>query len=138
MAQLGEQAAFLSAGGYRHHVGANTWESAGAPPAPEGMAALLHATIVLPGAAERDRVSSGCASRATASKETEDGPRVRGRLGTSRSRRCLDVDGDLEAAVAHALGVEGHVLHICRPHHVGQAWIFHHLRIDAIAVTRDL
>ena len=33
-AQLGEQAAFLSAGGYHHHVGANTWESAGAGPAP--------------------------------------------------------------------------------------------------------
>ena len=30
MAQLGEQAAFLSAGGYHHHIGANTWESAGA------------------------------------------------------------------------------------------------------------
>ena len=30
MAQLGSQAAFLSAGGYHHHVGANTWESAGA------------------------------------------------------------------------------------------------------------
>ena len=29
MAQLGEQAAFLSAGGYHHHIGANTWESAG-------------------------------------------------------------------------------------------------------------
>jgi catechol 2,3-dioxygenase len=48
MAQLGEQAAFLSAGGYHHHVGANTWESAGASPAPSGTAALRHATIVLP------------------------------------------------------------------------------------------
>ena len=56
MAQLGPYAAFLSAGGYHHHVGANTWESAGAPPAPPGSAALRHATIVLPDEGERDRV----------------------------------------------------------------------------------
>jgi catechol 2,3-dioxygenase len=56
MAQLGPAAAFLSAGGYHHHVGANTWESRGASPAPPGSAALRHATIVLPDAAERDRV----------------------------------------------------------------------------------
>jgi catechol 2,3-dioxygenase len=55
-AQLGPMAAFLSAGGYHHHLGANTWESAGAPAPPAGSAALRHATIVLPDAAERDRV----------------------------------------------------------------------------------
>jgi catechol 2,3-dioxygenase len=55
-AQLGAQAAFLSAGGYHHHVGANTWESAGAPPAPVGTAALRHATVVLPDAGARDEV----------------------------------------------------------------------------------
>jgi catechol 2,3-dioxygenase len=47
-AQLGEQAAFLAAGGYHHHVGANTWESAGSLPPPPGTAALRHASIVLP------------------------------------------------------------------------------------------
>ena len=36
MAELGQQAAFLSAGGYHHHIGANTWESAGAGPPPPG------------------------------------------------------------------------------------------------------
>ena len=56
MAQLGESAAFLSAGGYHHHFGANTWESAGASAPPPGAAALRHATIVLPDAAERDRL----------------------------------------------------------------------------------
>ncbi|HEX5193981.1 MAG TPA: VOC family protein [Solirubrobacteraceae bacterium] len=56
MAQLGPYAAFLSAGGYHHHMGANTWESAGATMAPPGSAALRHATIVLPDAGERDRV----------------------------------------------------------------------------------
>src|SRR5262245_15150634 len=48
MAQLGHTAAFLSAGGYHHHVGANTWETRGAPPAPEGTARLHHLTIVVP------------------------------------------------------------------------------------------
>ena len=47
MAQLGQQAAFLGAGGYHHHLGANTWESAGAEAPPHGSAALRHATIVL-------------------------------------------------------------------------------------------
>jgi catechol 2,3-dioxygenase len=56
MAQLGVQAAFLAAGGYHHHLGANTWESAGATPPPAGTAALRHATIVLPDEAERGRV----------------------------------------------------------------------------------
>ena len=36
MPQLGRQAAFLSAGGYHHHIGANTWESEGAKAGPPG------------------------------------------------------------------------------------------------------
>src|SRR5215211_1799329 len=56
MAALANQAAFLGAGGYHHHVGANTWESAGAPPPPPGTAALRHAEIVLPDTAARDEV----------------------------------------------------------------------------------
>jgi catechol 2,3-dioxygenase len=56
MAQLGQQAAFLSAGGYHHHLGANTWESAGAPRPPAGTAALRRATIVLPDQDECDRI----------------------------------------------------------------------------------
>jgi catechol 2,3-dioxygenase len=54
MAQLGAHAAFLSAGGYHHHLGANTWESAGTGQAPAGYASLRHATIVLPGSDARD------------------------------------------------------------------------------------
>lgn len=56
MAELGSSAAFLSAGGYHHHIGANTWESAGAPPPRPGMAALRSATFVVPDADERDRI----------------------------------------------------------------------------------
>jgi catechol 2,3-dioxygenase len=47
-AQAGRQAAFLSAGGYHHHVAGNTWETRGAEHAPEGTARLLRFTIVLP------------------------------------------------------------------------------------------
>jgi catechol 2,3-dioxygenase len=56
-AQAGNQAAFLSAGGYHHHLGGNTWETRGAPPAPEGTARLLSFTIVLPDQAEVERVA---------------------------------------------------------------------------------
>ncbi len=53
----GGQAAFLSAGGYHHHVGGNTWETSGAPPAPEGTARLLRFTIVVPDDEELARVA---------------------------------------------------------------------------------
>jgi catechol 2,3-dioxygenase len=72
MASFGEQAAFLSAGGYHHHVGANTWESAGAPQAPPGSATLKHATLVLPDDAARDRIASAV-TRAGQEPEPLDG-----------------------------------------------------------------
>ena len=56
-AQLGDTAAFLSAGGYHHHLAGNTWETRGASPAPEGTARLLGFTIVLPDEAEVERVA---------------------------------------------------------------------------------
>jgi catechol 2,3-dioxygenase len=55
MAQLGAQAAFLASGGYHHHIGANTWESAGADAPPPGTAALRQATIVLADGGELER-----------------------------------------------------------------------------------
>jgi catechol 2,3-dioxygenase len=57
MAQLGSHAAFLGAGGYHHHLGANTWESQGAPQAPSDSATLKQATILLPDKAARDLVA---------------------------------------------------------------------------------
>ena len=57
MVQLGDQAAFLSAGGYHHHLGGNTWQSAGRPYAPEGYARLTQMTIVLPDTASRDALA---------------------------------------------------------------------------------
>ena len=41
-------ALFVSAGGYHHHLGLNTWAGAGAPPQPSGTAGLRHFGIVLP------------------------------------------------------------------------------------------
>jgi len=49
-ARIGDQAAFLSAGGYHHHLGGNTWESRGAGQPPAGTARLRSFTIVVPGA----------------------------------------------------------------------------------------
>ncbi len=46
--QIGRQAAFLSAGGYHHHIGLNIWESAGGPPPPPGTTGLYHLAIVYP------------------------------------------------------------------------------------------
>ena len=83
MAQLGEQAAFLSAGGYHHHIGANTWESAGATAPPDGLAALRQATIVLPDAAERDSVLDRLEQAGHAAEQSDDGPRVRDPSGNA-------------------------------------------------------
>ena len=44
----GAQAAFLSAGGYHHHIGLNTWESAGGSPPPPGTTGLYHVAILYP------------------------------------------------------------------------------------------
>lgn len=44
----GEDAAFLSAGGYHHHIGLNTWMSKGASPAPRNSAGLFHLAILYP------------------------------------------------------------------------------------------
>ena len=50
--RYGSQAAFLSAGGYHHHIGLNTWESAGGPPPPHGTTGLYHVAILYPTRAE--------------------------------------------------------------------------------------
>jgi catechol 2,3-dioxygenase len=46
--RFGSQAAFISAGGYHHHIGLNTWESAGGPPLPHGATGLYHLAILYP------------------------------------------------------------------------------------------
>jgi len=46
--RYGSQAAFVSAGGYHHHIGLNTWESAGGAPPPARSTGLYHLAIVYP------------------------------------------------------------------------------------------
>ncbi len=50
--RYGTQAAFLSAGGYHHHLGLNTWESAGGHPPAPGTTGLYHVAILYPTRAE--------------------------------------------------------------------------------------
>jgi catechol 2,3-dioxygenase len=76
MARFGPSAVFLSAGGYHHHLGANTWESYGASPPPPGSAALRHITIVLPDQAERARVLERVARAAQEPHSSARGPLV--------------------------------------------------------------
>lgn len=56
--RYGEQAAFIAAGGYHHHIGLNTWESLGGSPPPPGSTGLYHFAIRYP-----DRRSLGDALR---------------------------------------------------------------------------
>jgi catechol 2,3-dioxygenase len=55
MQRWGDSAAFLSAGGYHHHIGLNTWESLGGKPPPRGTTGLYHAAILYPNRAELAR-----------------------------------------------------------------------------------
>ena len=46
--RFGDQAAFISAGGYHHHIGLNTWESLGGSPPPFGTTGLYHLALLYP------------------------------------------------------------------------------------------
>ncbi len=50
--RAGTQAAFISAGGYHHHLGLNTWESRGGPPPARGTTGLFHVALLYPSRAE--------------------------------------------------------------------------------------
>jgi len=50
--QIGDQAAFLSVGGYHHYIGLNTWESKGGTPPPMGHTGLYHTAILFPSRVE--------------------------------------------------------------------------------------
>lgn len=52
MQRFGGSAAFISAGGYHHHIGLNTWESLGGSPPPAGCTGLYHTAILYPTRAE--------------------------------------------------------------------------------------
>jgi catechol 2,3-dioxygenase len=48
MSMYGSDAAFISAGGYHHHIGLNTWHSKNSPPAPENSVGIYHTAILYP------------------------------------------------------------------------------------------
>lgn len=72
-ARIGDEAAFLAAGDYHHHVGVNTWSSRGAGPPPAGAAALQSATLLLPDADALGAVLERVAAAGVAAQERADG-----------------------------------------------------------------
>ncbi len=85
--RMSSGAAFLSAGGYHHHIGLNTWESAGGTPPPKGHTGLYHTAFLYP-----DR-----ASLATALKQVVDaGIPIEGSAdhGVSEAVYISDPDGN--------------------------------------------
>lgn len=87
MQMYGDQAAFLSAGGYHHHLGLNTWHSRGGTPPPEGTTGLYHVAFLYP-----DRASLG---RAIANL-TDKGVKLTGAAdhGVSEAVYLDDPDGN--------------------------------------------
>src|SRR3954463_7088645 len=87
MQRMGAQAAFLSAGGYHHHIGLNTWESRNGTPPPPGSTGLFHVAIRYP-----DRAALADAlRRLTDAKITLDGASDH---GVSEALYLRDPDGN--------------------------------------------
>jgi catechol 2,3-dioxygenase len=85
--KYGDQAAFLSAGGYHHHIGLNTWESLGGTPPPPGHTGLFHTAILYP--ARRDLADA--LRRLTAAGIALDGASDH---GVSQALYLRDPDGN--------------------------------------------
>lgn len=66
-------ALFVAAGGYHHHIGMNTWQSRGAPPAPEESAGLVEFSIILPDPEEIARVAERVGAAGFSAITTEEG-----------------------------------------------------------------
>ena len=75
--RYGPSAAFVSAGGYHHHIGLNTWESAGAPPPAPDSAGLRYFTLRLPDETELGKVTARIRQAGIALQETPQGLLVR-------------------------------------------------------------
>jgi catechol 2,3-dioxygenase len=74
-------AAFVSAGGYHHHIGLNTWLGEGAPPPPPDALGLRHFTIVLPSREELDRILERVRETGVEGEQTEDGALIHDPFG---------------------------------------------------------
>jgi catechol 2,3-dioxygenase len=67
------QMAFVSAGGYHHHIGLNTWQGVGAPPPPEDALGLRYFSIVMPNQEALDAVLERMAFAGLVSEEVDGG-----------------------------------------------------------------
>ena len=65
--------AFVSAGGYHHHIGLNTWQGEGAPPPPANALGLQAFSVVLPDKVELDRVVARVQQAGVSMEHTADG-----------------------------------------------------------------
>jgi catechol 2,3-dioxygenase len=74
-------ALFVSAGGYHHHLGLNTWGTAGAPPPPPNSLGLHHYSLVLPDEAERARLVERLRAANQNIEDTPTGPLLRDPAG---------------------------------------------------------
>lgn len=73
MLHYGRSASFLSAGGYHHHIGLNTWAGVGAPPPPPDAVGLQYFTIRLPSRAELERVADRMREAGIAGEQRPEG-----------------------------------------------------------------
>ncbi len=100
MQRYGAQAAFISAGGYHHHIGLNTWESLGGSPPPRGSTGLFHTAILYP---TRSAMADALRRLSTAGIQL-DGASARGQRGPlparSRRERCRALLGQAAATMA--------------------------------------
>jgi catechol 2,3-dioxygenase len=76
MQRYGHSALFVSAGGYHHHIGLNTWAGAGAPPPPDDAVGLRYFALRLPGTGALDALVAHCAEVGIATTDTPEGIRV--------------------------------------------------------------
>ena len=76
MQRYGDSALFVSAGGYHHHIGLNTWAGAGAPPPPEDAVGLRYFALRVPDTGALDALVAHCAEVGIATTDTPEGIRV--------------------------------------------------------------
>ena len=86
MQKMGSAAAFISAGGYHHHIGLNTWESKGGSPPPPGTTGLFHTAILYPYASGARRCAAPRDLRRHPARRRQRPRRQRGAV-FARSRR---------------------------------------------------
>jgi catechol 2,3-dioxygenase len=83
MQRYGPSALFVSAGGYHHHIGLNTWAGVGAPPPPSGAIGLRHFVVKLPGDAARATVEERVRAAGISIDTAPEGPVVRDPAGNA-------------------------------------------------------